>query len=281
MSKRSNSALAAFTVVGLLACSEGTGPGNKPQISFNVSTSSGAAANLQSLSDTVVGGTNTLVLDQVELVLRDIRFKRVNDDVCEGDDDQSEDIAVRPLSHDDGENGDDGNEDACETVNAGPFLLDLPLGSGVEQVFSVAVDTGTFDELRIRLHKPEDNGLDPADAAFLAAHPDFAGISIRATGTWNGNPFTFTSDLDADQDMQLDPPLVVTDAGANVDVTLKVDVATWFADGAGGLVDPATAGQGGQNENLVRDNIRDSFDAFQDENHDGEHDGQDDGGSHD
>jgi len=125
------------------------------------------------------------------------------------------------------------------------------------------------------LHKPEDNGLDPADAAFLAAHPDFAAISIRATGTWNGSPFTFTSDLNADQEMQLDPPLVVTAAGANVDVTLKVDVATWFADGSGGLVDPATAGKGGQNENLVRDNIERSFDAFQDENHDG----HDDGGS--
>jgi hypothetical protein len=277
MSNRSISGLAVLTAAGLLACSEGTGPGNKPQISFNVATSSGAAANLQSVSDTVVGGANTLVLDQVELVLRDIRFKRVNDDVCEGDDDQGEDIAVRPLSHDDGENGDDGNEDACETVNAGPFLLDLPLGSSVEKVFSVAVDTGTFDELRLRLHKPEDDGTDPADVAFLAAHPDFARISIRATGTWNGTPFTFTSDLDAEQEMQLNPPLVVTDAGANVDVTLKVDVATWFADGNGGLVDPGTASKGGQNENLVRDNIEHSFDAFQDENHDG----HDDGGSDD
>src|SRR4029450_6381716 len=113
-----------------------------------VATSSGAAANLQSVSDTVVGGANTLVLDQVELVLRDIRFKRVNDDVCEGDDDQDEDIAVRPLSHDDGENGDDGNEDACETVNAGPFLLDLPLGSGVEKVFSFAEAPVTFADRR-------------------------------------------------------------------------------------------------------------------------------------
>jgi hypothetical protein len=277
MSAKSISALAVLTAAGLLACSEGTGPGNKPQISFNVATSSGPAANLQSVSDTVVSGTNTLVLDQVELVLRDIRFKRLNDDVCEGDSDQSGDITVRPMSDDGGENGDDGNQDACETVNAGPFLLDLPLGSGIEQVFSVAVDTGTFDELRIRLHKPEDDGTDPADVAFLAAHPDFARVSIRATGTWNGSPFTFTSDLDADQEMRLDPPLVVTDAGANVDVTLKVDVATWFADGNGGLVDPATAGLGGQNESLVRDNIQHSFDAFEDENHDGE----DDGGSHD
>ena len=272
MSRRSISVLAILTAAGLIACSEGTGPGNKPLISFNVSTLSGTSGNLQSVSDTVVGGANTLVLDQVELVLRDIRFKRLNDDACD-----DEDSVLRPASHDDGENGNDGNDDACETVNAGPFLLDLPLGSGVEKVFSVPVDTGTFDELRIRLHKPEDDGSDPADLAFLAAHPEFAAISIRAIGTWNGAPFTFTSELDAEQEMQLTPPLVVTDAGANVDVTLKVDVATWFADGNGGLVDPATANKGGQNENLVRDNIEHSFDAFQDE----DHDGHDDGGSND
>jgi hypothetical protein len=35
-----------------------------------------------------------------------------------------------------------------------------------------------------------------------------------------------------------------------------------------------TAGQGGQNENLVRDNIQHSFDAFQDEDHDGQDDGE-------
>jgi hypothetical protein len=277
MSKGSNSALAAITVAGLLACSEGTGPGNKPQISFNVSTSAGAAASLQSVSDTVIGGTTRSSSGRIASRHPFQAHQRMT----WRDDGQGEDIAVRPLSHDDGENGDDGNEDACETVNAGPFLLDLPLGSGVEKVFSVAVDTGTFDELRIRLHKPEDDGLDAADAAFLATHPDFADISIRATGTWNGNPFTFTSDLNADQEMALVPPLVVTDAGANVDVTLKVDVATWFADGGGGLVDPATAGKGGQNENLVGDNIRDSFEAFQDENHDGEHDDNDNGGSDD
>src|SRR5262245_53343630 len=273
---RSTSVLAVLTAAGLIACSEGTGPGNKPLISFNVSTSSGAAANLQSVSDTVTGGANTVVVDQVELVLRDIQFKRVNDDVCEDDGDQGEDIVVRPASHDDGENGDDGNDDACETVNAGPFLLDLPLGSGVEKVFSVSVDTGTFDELRIKLHNAAEDPSDPADVPFLAVHPEFSNISIRATGTWNVTPFTFTSDLDAEQEMQLNPPLVVTDAGANVDVTLKVDVATWFSDGAGGLVDPATANQGGLNENLVRDNIEHSFDAFQDEDHDGHDDGGND-----
>ena len=274
MTQHKNLALGLLVVGAIAACSDGTAPGNKSLVTFSVSTSAGAGGLSSLVSDTVTAGTDSLVFDQVELVLRDIRFKRVNDDACDDDNDQNEDLSLRPADHD--ENGDDGNEDACETFNAGPFLLDLPLGPGVDKVFTVAVDTGTFDELRLRLHKPEDDGSDPADAAFLAAHPEFAQISIRASGSFNGTSFTFTSDLNADQEMRLDPVLVVSDAGANVDVTLKVDVATWFADGSGGLVDPKTAANGQPNDNLVRDNIRNSFDAFQDEDHDGEHDGHED-----
>jgi hypothetical protein len=260
----------ALTAGALVACSNGTSPAPGGHVTLNASTVPGPAA-LQSLSsDPITDGTNTLVFDQVQLVLRDIRFKRVNDDVCEGDTQSggSNDLVV--MSHDG--NGNDGQEDACESVNAGPSLLDLPLGPGVDKMFSVAIDTGTFDEVRIKLHKPEDDNGDPADQAFLTAHPEFAKISIQATGTFNGAPFTFTSDLNAEQRMELVPPIEVTEAGTTVDVTLKVDLAAWFADGTGGLVDPATAGQGGANENLVRDNIRDSFHAFRDENHDGEDD---------
>lgn len=269
---------AGLLLAGLVACSDGTSPGgNKAQITFNISTSSGAAGLQSLVSDTIADDTDTLIVDQVQLVLRDIRFKRVNDDACDDDDDQGEDNQiVRPASHDD--NGDDGNEDACEQVNSGPFLLDLPLGPGVEKVFTVPVDTGTFDELRVKLHKPEDDG---EDADFLAAHPEFRKVSIRATGTFNGNPFTFESDLNAQQRMDLVPPLVVTDAGANVDVTLKVDVPAWFTAPGGGVIDPGTANKGGPNDNLVRDNIRDSFHAFRDENHDGEDDDHGHGGNDD
>jgi hypothetical protein len=37
-------------------------------------------------------------------------------------------------------------------------------------------------------------------------------------------------------------------------------------------VDPASANEGGANENLVRDNIRASIDAFRDDDHDGHDD---------
>lgn len=281
-------ALLAAAVVGTLtACSgDSAGPASSARVAFSVSTAaSGVAPGLSFVSDTLVGtGPDTLVLDSVRMVLRDIRFERVEDSSCdddEGDDHSASDDAQHPSNsasiHDDDEGDDNGHDDdACESYNAGPFLLDLPLGAGVERAFSVPVDTGSYDELRIRIHKPEDNG-DPRDAAFLADHPEFSGVSIRAFGTFNGSPFEYTTDLSAEQRMHLVPPIVVAAALSQVDVTIKVDVSGWFADGIGGLVDPASANAGGANENLVENNITSSLHAFRDEDHDGhDDDGSDD-----
>jgi hypothetical protein len=268
--------LAAAMMGTLVACSgDSAGPAGTARVAFSLTTSPAAAApGLSFASDTLVGaGPDTLVLDSVRMVLRDIRFERVEDGGCDDDlgDDHSASI------HDDGGIDDDGHDDdACESYNAGPFLLDLPLGPGVERAFSVPVDTGSYDELRIRIHKPEDDG-DPRDAAFLASHPEFNGVSIRAFGSFNGSPFEYTTDLSAEQRMNLVPPIVVAAALSQVDVTIKVDLSGWFADGLGGLVDPASANAGGVNENLVESNITSSFHAFRDEDHDGhDDDGSDD-----
>jgi hypothetical protein len=232
----------------LAACSgESSGPGTTGQVVVNVATVAAPNANAGALlADTIIGGNDTLVLESVHLVLRDVRFKRVDDDACDDD---------------------DHHDDNCEFSNSGPFLLDLPLGPGVERAFAVEVDTGIYDELRLKLHKPEDNG-DPKDVAFIDAHPEMHKISIRATGTYNGTPFTFTSDINAQQRIGLVPPIVVTDSTMNVDVTIRVDTDSWFRNG-GALFDPASANKGGPNANDVRDNIRDSFRAFRDGNHDG------------
>jgi hypothetical protein len=265
-------ALAVALALG--ACTGDTaGPMTSARVAFHVSTApGGSASGLALASDTMVGGGGeTLVLDSVQMVLRDVRFKRVEDGAC---DDDHDDIVLAASHDDDGD--DDGHHDGCEYYNAGPFLLDLPLGGGVERAFSVAVDTGTYDELRIKIHKPEDDG-DPRDAAFLAAHPEFARVSIRAFGSYDGTPYVYTTDLDAEQRMNLVPPIVVAGALTQVDVTIRVDVSGWFADGSGGFVDPGTANEGGSNEDLVEDNIEHSFHAFQDD----DHDGHDDHGSDD
>lgn len=273
--------LAASLASAVSACSGDTaGPTTSARVAFHLTTApAGAAPGLAFAGDTLVGAApDTLVIDSVRLVLRDIRFKRVDDDSC----DDHDDIVLAASHDDDDEDGwDDGDDhgwddDACEYFNAGPFLLDLPLGGGVERVFSVAVDTGSYDELRIKIHKPEDDG-DPLDDAFLASHPEFQDVSIRAFGSYNGSPWVYTTDLSAEQRMDLVPPIVVSGALTQVDVTIRVDVASWFADGSGGYVDPATANEGGAFEDLVEDNIERSFDAFRDEDHDGHDDDDDDG----
>ena len=72
-------------------------------------------------------------------------------------------------------------------------------------------------------------------------------MSVKATGTWNGTPFTYTSDLNVEQEYNISPPLVVTEtSGANV--TLRVDLAKWFDNGDlqnPGLFNPMTANKGG------------------------------------
>ena len=249
------SSLRFFGTLTLLAAAAGcdsSAPGGGGQVSFNVATqgSTSAAAGPAGAPDTLVdGGGNVLVLTQVEIVLRDIELERRNHDNCDS-------VST-------------GSDDDCEEFQAGPVLIDLPLNAGVEHEFTVSVDSGTFDELKLKVHKPEDDG-NSVDQAFLAAHPDFADVSIRVTGTFNGTTFIFTTDMGAEQEFTINPPLVIS-GQSDVAVTLKVDVSGWFLSGAV-LVNPSLALKGGAFESVVENNIEASFEAFHDDNRDGQDD---------
>jgi hypothetical protein len=249
------SAPALAFAAALAACSGSAGPSNEAQVNFNLATRPAAAATGAALAvvgtpETYTDGTNTLAIDQVQLVLREIELKRTESTTACGE---------SPAL------------DACEELELGPILLDLPLGGtgGAARTFSVAVAPGTYDEVEFEIHKP--SGDAAADASFVQAHPDFDGLSLKVSGTWNGEPFVYTSDLNAEEEIELSPPLVTTESAAT-DLTLFVDLGLWFRDGASNLVDPASAGTGGANESLVKNNISSTLHAFEDENHDGSDD---------
>src|SRR5216683_457052 len=218
-------------------------------------------------SETFTDGTNTLVISSVEVVLRKVELERA---------DAAEPAGCAMTSgitaSEDGECGEQNDE-----LEAGPVLVDLPLG-GIERTFTADVPAGSFEALEFQIHKLSGDG-DVADQDFLKAHPDFAGISIRVKGTFDGADFTYTSDLDVEQELKFEPPVVV-EAGKPASVTIKVDLDGWFRNGVGTLVNPATAATGAENENLVHDNIVRSFHAFQDNDEDGMDDGHEghDGG---
>ena len=277
--------MALLACAGLLAaCSNGSSPGNGTQVTFSIATRGAPAAGPALLAPISDAQGNQIDFTSVKLVVRKVEFKREEDESCEGtlNDGQHTD-----GQHDDsGENdGDDGHDDACESVTFGPLLVDLPLDVGATKAFSVALDPGTYDELKVQVHKPEPGN--PRDDEFLAI-PGHVGIdySILAEGTYtpntNGTPgtpvsFTYKSPLTAEHEIHLNPALVIDATNPNFDVTLKVDTGTWFLDGSGNLLDPNSANEGGANQGLVNDNIRKSFHAFRD----GDHDGHDDDGSDD
>ncbi|HKA59022.1 MAG TPA: hypothetical protein VKD28_10440 [Gemmatimonadales bacterium] len=259
--------LASFVAVALAACADNTAghvslamSSVRPNGAIASGGLSGGAASptLSTAGDTTVItlGNDTIIVRSVEIVLREVELKRVEAAECD---------SVM------------GNDD-CEEFETGATLVSLPLGSApTETVVSVDAPAGMYDELEFKIHKPEA----PEDAAFIAANPSFDGVSIRVTGTYSQagtrSNFTFTSELNTSQESFLSPPLTVSD-GEAVNLTLRVDVSTWFLNAAGtALVDPASANKGQPNENVVRDRIVASFDAFRDDNHDG-HD--DDGVQH-
>lgn len=208
-------------------------------------------------STMIVMGNDTIIIRSAELVLREVELKKVEAEGCD-------DIA--------------GNGD-CDEFETGSLLVALPLGTtATETVVSVDAPPGTYDELKFKIHKPEDDSAE--DDAFLAANPTFAGVSIRVKGTFSQagsrSDFTYESDLNAEQEIQLSPPLTVSD-GQPANVTLRIDISTWFLNQAGtALVDPASANKGQPNEQVVENRIQASIDAFRDDDHNGHDDDTED-----
>lgn len=199
-------------------------------------------------STVIALGNDTVIVRSAQLVVRKVELKRSDVASCD---------AI------------EGNGD-CEEFETGATLVSLPLGSAlITQEVSVAVPAGTFSALEFEIHKPSSSD----DAAFIAANPDFANISIRVTGTYSQSgtrsAFTFTSDVNQSEESSLVPPVTVQE-GQTLNVTLRVDVSGWFLNGAKtALVDPASANKGQPNESVVANNIQNSFKAFEDDNHDG------------
>lgn len=254
--------LRSLALFGLLAsataCSGGTSPdGSSPagRIGLNFATNATATAvgavSAQLAPETYTEGGNTLVIERVELVLREIELERT-DSTGGCDDDSSS-----------------GDDDDCGEIELGARLFELPLGTATAAQRAIAVDVpaGRYSEIEFELHKPSRSN----DAAFVAANPAFDDVSIRVTGTWNGQAFTYLSDLEADYEIEFSPPLEVSTSGST-DFTINIDVGTWFRSSTGALLDPRTANRNQPNKSRVEQNIINSIRAFGDDDRDGQDD---------
>jgi hypothetical protein len=241
-------------IAGLAACS--SEPNSDPLVSFNLATRSAApavAAYGRPSFEIYTLGSTTIDFTSVQVAFSEIELERAESTIeC--------DVATI-------------DDDDCEEIELAPRILDLPLAPGASRTISVSVAPGTYDEIEFRVEKLGDES---DESALVAANPAFDGVSIRVEGTYDDGsgpvPFVFTNDLDGEQELDLTTPLTVNATGA-AELTLYVDIGTWFLNQAGdGYVDPAEANKGGQFESEVKNNIQQSFDAFEDDDQDGESD---------
>lgn len=243
----------AATLAVFVGCSDGTGPnGMGPQVSLSFATTvptpapSAGVLWRAAAADTFSSGADTLIISSAQVVLREIELKRVETAAC----------AATPAE-----------QDPCEEFETGPVLVDLPLNGTVAQSLAIDIPPGTYDEIDFEVHKISLDGQE--ESTFRDAHPDFAGLSIRVQGTFNGQAFTFTTDLDVEQEIQLLTPLVVDATTTSTNVTVRVDLAIWFTTPSGQVLDPATGNNGGANESVINENIKNSMKAFEDHDRDG------------
>lgn len=231
-----------------LACSDGpAGPEESGTVVFQLATAGTGATTAPSLAVSVTRGPDVIVITDVQLVARKIKLGQ-DDGSCPAD------------IEDDSEDGDE-----CPPLRLGPLLLDPPVDEGADPTFTVDLPAGTYDELMLQIHKPSNS---TEDVAFIGANPDFNGISIRVNGTFNGTPFSFTTDLTEVVRIALSEPVEVVEDG-EVGLTLLLDVGSWFLDqGGNALLDPAALTQ--QDRSRIEQNIRQSFHAFEDDDADGE-----------
>jgi len=248
--------LAPLSLLVVLAACDSTSPAmfSDVQVSFATQTavqpvlSIQRAAPARLLGDTLTMGTDTIIFTEVSMVLRKIELK-----------------PVEVVSCDDSSSSSSGGGE-CEEFEAGPVLVSLPLDGSVQAQFRLDVPAGSYREIEFEIHKVSKD--DEADAAFRAQHPDFIEVSIRARGTYNGSSFVFETDLDVEQELGFSPALVIEE-NVPTNITILVGLDTWFVDGSGGLYNPQTGNKGGQNESEIKENIKTSIEAFEDDDRDG------------
>lgn len=248
---RVTSALGLISLASLAACADSTGTAGSGPMSLSFSTvpAASASASVASLAVTAAPAS-PIVITKAQLVISKSELARVGA-TC---------VSTTATS-----------ESECPELKLGPMLIDLPLDAGAKGVLAVTLPAGSYQQFEAKIDAVmnETEGDAAASAAFLAANPQFRGVSVRVEGTYNGQPFVYTSAAEGELELTFNPPLVVDGSAGNL--TVHVDLSSWFRNADGSTIDPRTATAGTAAKETVDNNIKRSFDVFEDDDRDGRH----------
>jgi len=171
-------------------------------------------------------GGALVTVDEVKLLLKTIKFTRVEDD--EALDFRSEMVAVT-----------------------------LDLGGAANSVAVADLPPDSYKRITFVIHKPEETEPIP-DPEFRDGPSGNQRYSVIIRGTADGEPFELKIRESIQQRLELEPPLVVEEGSGAIKVTLLADVEAWFVAEDGQPLDPRREDDADE----IADRIEDTFRAL-------------------
>jgi hypothetical protein len=169
-----------------------------------------------------------------------------------------------PVADTSGSSGTPTTPKEVREIEIGPFVLQIDLTSTALQVAvpDVTIDPGTYSGVEFEIHKVRPG--EPLNYTPTASQPDLVGKSMALAVSCADKTFIFsTMEVEAEYES---PITIGPDAAKNV--TISFATSAWLAGPGGTTLDPCVPADEAQ----IFANVRNSIQAFGDDNHDGEQD---------
>ncbi len=225
--------LVGLAVAGAVACSDSLAPGQGAGTTLTFRSSTRAAlSGIAAPSFSVIpvtGGGHTVDVQKVDVLFADVKLERVHS----GDEKDSD------------ANEDDSDLRNEEVFKTGPVTVAIPLNGGSVSPFTQTLPVGVYDEVQMKAR------------------------SLRLQGTYDGQAFDVTVPVEAKLEMRLNPPLKITATTDRPDITIDINVLSWFKGRDGAAIDPRKLLTDSSLRSDFRNRVRASLKAFKDKNRDG------------
>lgn len=224
--------LVLAVVLGATGCESilGARDGAPVSLSFTAPRA-GTSASLRAALIPITGGGRTLDVQQIEVGFSEVVLERAEGGFG-GDSD--------------GDSDSDSDSDGAgnEHFRSGAVTVNLPLEGGLITPITTTLPAGFYEELEM----------------------DVAQVRIR--GTFDGQAFDVNVPVDAELEMEFNPPFEVTAEANQLNLTVSINALAWFRNPDGSVIDPRELTSNSELRSRLVSRIRASFKAFEDSDRD-------------
>lgn len=147
-------------------------------------------------------------------------------------------------------------------IRIAPVVIYFNTGGQVVNVTSGNIPAGTWNKIKLKIHKPEETEPIP-DPEFREGTSGNQRYSFIIKGSFNGNQYVYKSRKTASIIINLNTPINTGNGSRNI--TVLINPSLWFIHN-GNVLDPSNSA----NDDQIDDNLKNSFKrAFRDDNKDG------------